>query len=92
MVKNKINKIDKIENNTRINQLYIEILCNIIRKQNLQLLEKIGEVEKLPILELNRKYIITKNQVKNKILKYTILIIRIINSSIHIKVLIRIAI
>ena len=65
MVKNKINKIDKIENNTRINQLYIEILCNIIRKQNLQLLEKIGEVEKLPILELNRKYIITKNQLKN---------------------------
>ena len=48
-----------------INQIYIEILCNIIRKQNLQLLEKIGEVEKLPILELNRKYIITKNQVKN---------------------------
>ena len=59
------NKFDKIENNTRINQIYIEILCNIIRKQNLKLLEKIGEVEKLPILELNRKYIITKNQVKN---------------------------
>jgi len=60
-----IDKIDKIKNNTRINQIYIEILCNIIRKQNLQLLEKIGEVEKLPILELNKNYIITKNQVKN---------------------------
>ena len=60
-----IDKIDKIKNNTRINQIYIEILCNIIRKQNLQLLEKIGEVEKLTILELNKNYIITKNQVKN---------------------------
>ena len=26
-----------------INQIYIEIICNIIRKQNIKLLEKISE-------------------------------------------------
>ena len=59
------NKIDKIENNTRINQIYIEILCNIIRKQNIKLLEKIAEEEMLPTRELINKYVITKTQVKN---------------------------
>ena len=48
-----------------INQIYIEILCNIIRKQNIKLLEKIGEEEMLPIRELINKYVITKTQVKN---------------------------
>ena len=43
-----------IENSLKINQIYIEILCNIIRKQNLNLLEKIGEVEKLSILGLKK--------------------------------------
>jgi hypothetical protein len=62
----KTNKINKdIEQSLKINQIYIEILCNIIRKQNLNLLEKIGEVEKLSILDLNKKYIISKNQVNN---------------------------
>ena len=49
----------------KINQIYIEIICNIIRKQNIELLEKIGEEEMLPIRELMNKYIITKTQVKN---------------------------
>jgi len=48
-----------------INQIYIEMICNIIRKQNIKLLEKIGEEEMLPIRELINKYVITKTQVKN---------------------------
>lgn len=48
-----------------INQIYIEILCNIIRKQNIKLLEKIAEEEMLPTRELINKYVITKTQVKN---------------------------
>ena len=48
-----------------INQIYIEILCNIIRKQNIKLLEKIAEAEMLPTRELINKYVITKTQVKN---------------------------
>jgi len=41
------------------------MICNIIRKQNIKLLEKIGEEEMLPIRELINKYVITKTQVKN---------------------------
>lgn len=48
-----------------INQIYIEIICNIIRKQNIKLLEKISEEEMLPTRELINKYVITKTQVKN---------------------------
>ena len=48
-----------------INQICIEMICNIIRKQNIKLLEKIGEEEMLPIRELINKYVITKTQVKN---------------------------
>ena len=50
---------------TKINQIYFEILCNIIRKQNIALLEKIGEEEELPIRELIKKYVISKYDVKN---------------------------
>ena len=55
------------KNNTtnKINQIYIEIICNIIRKENIKLLERIGEKEMLPIRELLNKYVITKTQVKN---------------------------
>lgn len=52
-------------NPDKINQIYIEIICNIIRKENIKLLEKIGEKEMLPIRELLNKYVITKTQVKN---------------------------
>ena len=41
------------------------MICNIIRKQNINLLEKIAEEEILPTRELLGKYIITKTQVKN---------------------------
>ena len=58
-----MNNNEKYSDN--INQIYIEILCNIIRKQNIKLLEKIGEEEMLPIRELINKYVITKTQVKN---------------------------
>lgn len=47
-----------------INQIYLEIICNLIRKQNIELLEKIGEEEILPIRELLNKYIISKSDVK----------------------------
>ena len=53
------------EYTTKINQIYIEMICNIIRKQNINLLEKIAEEEILPTRELLEKYIITKTQVKN---------------------------
>jgi hypothetical protein len=56
---------DNDEYSDSINQIYIEMLCNIIRKQNIKLLEKIGEEEMLPIRELINKYVITKTQVKN---------------------------
>jgi len=46
-----------------INQIYLEIICNLIRKQNIELLEKIGEEEILPIRELLNKYIISKSDV-----------------------------
>jgi len=52
------------EESCDINQIYIEIICNIIRKQNIALLEKIGEIEELPIRELIKKYVISKNDVK----------------------------
>ena len=55
----------KIGQENNINQIYIEILCNIIRKQNIKLLEKIAEEEMLPTRELINKYVITKTQVKN---------------------------
>tara|TARA_Y100000591_G_C21439063_1_gene500622 strand:+ start:295 stop:498 length:204 start_codon:yes stop_codon:yes gene_type:complete len=60
-------KKNKNENEytTKINQIYIEMICNIIRKQNINLLEKIAEEEILPTRELLGKYIITKTQVKN---------------------------
>jgi|TARA_B110000259_G_C14008329_1_gene398710 hypothetical protein len=51
--------------NDKINQIYIEMICNIIRKQNIKLLENIGEEEMLPIRDLLNKYVITKTQVKN---------------------------
>ena len=47
-----------------INQIYLEIICNLIRKQNIELLEKIGEEEILPIRELLNKYIISKSDVR----------------------------
>lgn len=61
--------MNKEQYNDKINQLYIEIICNIIRKQNIDLLEKIGEEEMLPIREIINKYVITKTQVKNMLTK-----------------------
>ena len=61
--------MNKEQYNDKINQLYIEIICNIIRKQNIDLLEKIGEEELLPIREIINKYVITKTQVKNILTK-----------------------
>jgi hypothetical protein len=61
--------MNKEHYNDKINQLYIEIICNIIRKQNIDLLEKIGEEEMLPIREIINKYVITKTQVKNILTK-----------------------
>jgi TRAP-type mannitol/chloroaromatic compound transport system substrate-binding protein len=61
--------MNKEQYNDKINQLYIEIICNIIRKQNIDLLEKIGEEEMLPIREIINKYVITKTQVKNILTK-----------------------
>ena len=63
MSKNK-NTIEN-EYSDKINQIYIEILCNIIRKQNIKLIEKIAEEEVLPTRDLLNKYVITKTQVKN---------------------------
>jgi len=60
----KKNTIDN-EYSDKINQIYIEILCNIIRKQNIKLIEKIAEEEILPTRDLLNKYVITKTQVKN---------------------------
>ena len=54
----------KQDNSVDINQIYLEIICNLIRKQNIELLEKIGEEEILPIRELLNKYIISKSDVK----------------------------
>ena len=48
----KTNKNEDDENLIKINQIYIEMICNIIRKQNITLLEKIGEEEILPIRNL----------------------------------------
>jgi hypothetical protein len=53
------------ENNTKINQIYFEILCNIIRKQNITLLEKISEKESIPIDKLFNKYIMSKAKIRN---------------------------
>jgi|TARA_B110000211_G_scaffold122746_2_gene141623 hypothetical protein len=47
-----------------INQIYIEIISNLIRKQNIELLEKIGEEELLPIRELINRYVISKSDVR----------------------------
>tara|TARA_B100000780_G_scaffold268109_1_gene225772 strand:+ start:208 stop:444 length:237 start_codon:yes stop_codon:yes gene_type:complete len=52
-------------NEKKINQIYIEILCNLIRRQNISLLEKIGEIECIPIQNLLSKYIISKSRMKN---------------------------
>tara|TARA_Y100000389_G_scaffold39687_1_gene34156 strand:- start:1919 stop:2158 length:240 start_codon:yes stop_codon:yes gene_type:complete len=60
-----LNKLNESKYSDNINQIYIEILCNIIRKQNIKLLEKIAEEEMLPTRELINKYVITKTQVKN---------------------------
>ena len=60
----KKNTIDN-EYSDKINQIYIEILCNIIRKQNIKLIEKIAEEEILPTRDLLNRYVITKTQVKN---------------------------
>ena len=61
----KTNKKEDDENLIKINQIYIEMICNIIRKQNIALLEKIGEEEILPIRNLINRYVITKTEVKN---------------------------
>jgi hypothetical protein len=53
------------ENETKINQIYFEILCNIIRKQNIILLEKISEKECIPIDKLLNKYIMSKSKIRN---------------------------
>lgn len=60
-----LKKLNESKYSDNINQIYIEILCNIIRKQNIKLLEKIAEEEMLPTRELINKYVITKTQVKN---------------------------
>ncbi len=62
--KQKQKKKQKQDYNIDINQIYLEIICNLIRKQNIELLEKIGEEEILPIRELLNKYIISKSDVK----------------------------
>ena len=51
--------------NTKRNQIYIEILCNYIKKQNIKLLENIGNKEMIPIKELLERYIISKTDIKN---------------------------
>ena len=65
---------DKIKkensNELKINQIYIEILCNLIRRQNISLLEKIGEIECIPIEKLLSKYIISKSRMRNILSKY----------------------
>ena len=61
----KTNKKEDDKNLIKINQIYIEMICNIIRKQNIALLEKIGEEEILPIRNLINRYVITKTEVKN---------------------------
>jgi hypothetical protein len=48
-----------------INQIYLEVLTNTVRKQNIQLLNKIAKIEQIPIDQLLDKYIITKSAVKN---------------------------
>ena len=53
------------ENETKINQIYFKILCNIIRKQNIILLEKISEKECIPIDKLLNKYIMSKSKIRN---------------------------
>ena len=64
-------KIKKDESNDfKINQIYIEILCNLIRRQNISLLEKIGEIEFIPIDKLLSKYIISKSRMRNILSKY----------------------
>lgn len=54
-----------MDNNTKINQIYFEILCNIIRRQNITLLEKISEKECIPIDKLLNKYIMSKSKIRN---------------------------
>jgi hypothetical protein len=48
-----------------INQIYIEIISNIIRKQNYYLLLNICDKEKLPYGEIMYRYIPSKIAVKN---------------------------
>ena len=54
-----------IEDRTKINQIYIEILCNIIRKQNIYLIEKICKYYDLPERVLIKQYVIKKLDVRN---------------------------
>ena len=54
-----------IEDRTKINQIYIEILCNIIRKQNIYLIEKICKHYDSPERVLIKQYVIKKLDVKN---------------------------
>jgi hypothetical protein len=51
--------------NIKINQIYFEIICNIVRKQNITLLEKISEKECIPIDKLLNKYIMSKSKIRN---------------------------
>jgi len=62
--KQKQKQKEKQDYSIDINQIYLEIICNLIRKQNIELLEKIGEEEILPIRELLNKYIISKSDVR----------------------------
>ena len=64
MDKQKQKQKQKQDYSIDINQIYLEIICNLIRKQNIELLEKIGEEEILPIRELLNKYIISKSDVR----------------------------
>jgi hypothetical protein len=65
--KNNGDDSDNINNGfpIQINQIYLEVLTNTVRKQNIQLLNKIAKIEQIPIDQLLDKYIITKSAVKN---------------------------
>jgi|TARA_B110000259_G_scaffold114501_1_gene130489 hypothetical protein len=63
--KDGVSTLSCTNNEIKINQIYIEILCNLIRRQNISLLEKIGELECIPIQNLLSKYIISKSRMKN---------------------------
>ena len=63
-------KKSEIEDRDKINQIYREILCNIIRKQNIYLLEKICKKYNLSDKILIKKFIIRKIDVRNILTSY----------------------